>query len=96
MVEMRVRLVERESDIGGRTMQILPREAQVTGQDWRTKNYSLQRVNVIISLHWVGKIGHKIHKKSPHLGATYTGQCKMILMVQIVQQLHQTTHQKGI
>ena len=41
-------------DTGGRTVQVLPKEAQITWQDWRTKNYNLQRVNVIISLPYVG------------------------------------------
>ena len=39
---------------GGRTVQALPRETQVTGQDWRTNNYNLQRVNVIICLPYIG------------------------------------------
>ena len=31
------------TDTGGRTVQALPRETEVTGQDWPTKNYNLQR-----------------------------------------------------
>ena len=42
------------TDIGGRTVQVLPRETQVSGQDWRTTNYNLHRENVIISLPYIG------------------------------------------
>ena len=42
------------ADTGGRTVQALPRETQVTGQDWRTKNYKLDRENVIIYLPYIG------------------------------------------
>ena len=43
-----------ELDTGGRTVQALPRETQVNGQDWHSKNYKLQRGNVIISLPYIG------------------------------------------
>ena len=46
-------MIKRQGDTGGRTTQVLPREAQVTEQDWRTKNYNLQRVSVIISLPYI-------------------------------------------
>ena len=53
-----------------------------------SKNYNLQRVNVIISLPYIGKAkqGAKHTKKSPCLGGTHTRQYSMILVGQIVQQ----------
>ena len=42
------------NDTGGRTVQALPRERQVTAQYWRTKNYNFHRDNVIISLPYIG------------------------------------------
>ena len=76
------------SDTGGRTVQVLPREAQVTGQNRRTKELQLQRGNVhyIPALHWAGETGRKTHKKSPLPGGTHTGWYNMILVVQTVQQ----------
>ena len=75
-------------DIGGRTAQVLPREARVTGQNRRTKELQLQRGNVhyIPALHWAGETRRKTHKKSPRQGGTHTGQYKIILVVQTVQQ----------
>ena len=57
---------------GGRTVQALPNETQVTGQDWITNNYNLHRENVIISLPYIGwaKQGAKTHKKIPTSSVT--------------------------
>ena len=83
------------ADTRGRTVQVLPREAQVTGQIGAQRITIYKESNVIISLPYIGqaKQGIKHIKESPRLGGTHTGQHKMIMVVQTVQQLHQTMHQ---
>ena len=63
-----------------------PKRHRVTGQIRRTKNYNLQRENVIISLPYIvqAKQGAKHTKKSPRPEGTHTRQYNMILVVQIV------------
>ena len=55
-------------DTGGRTVQVLPREAQVTGQidAQRITIYKEITVHYIPSLHWAGETGRKTHKKTLH------------------------------
>ena len=67
-----------------------PERHKITGQIRCTKDTITKRVNVsyIPTLHWVGELRRKTHKKSPRPGATHIGQYNMILVVQTVQQLH--------
>ena len=44
----------------------------------------------IPALHWAGKTNRKIHKKPPRPRGAHTRQYKMIMVVQTIQQLHQT------
>ena len=75
------------ANTGGRTVQALPKETQVTGQMRRQKNYNYREYQCsLYTLHWVGETGRKAHKTIPtfrgHAHRTYN----MKVVTQIVQQ----------
>ena len=67
------KLLRNQNDTVGRTTQVPPREAQVTGQIRRTKNCNYKEIRFILSLPYIGqaKQGAK-HIKNPHVQGART------------------------
>ena len=79
---------------GGPQRSSLERQRPLGRLAFKEYNYKEDNVHYIPTLHWTGETRRKIHKESPCRGGMHTGQYKMIMAVQTVQQLHQTMHQK--